>query len=266
MTQETGLRGPQKTTYSRRGVLRGDETIGSSAPGSANSETANRVNHMDEGQARAALKTQYHRVRLLSLGVGGLILFIALMLVNVHSPANPVDQAIWDAFIDIRAGWLNRPVEIFTSGFSALPDMCYSIVAIVAIGLWRKSWWPAVTIGLSMILAPAAMVLVKNIIDRTRPPLIDRLVSETSFSFPSGHATGVAALVVSVYLAMHAVLSRTARRVVGMLLAVLAIAVACSRLYVAVHWGTDVLGGLTLGTTVTCLVYAVFPKILLPLR
>lgn len=226
------------------------------------SDTAERVDSMNEAQARRALKTQLHRVRLLTLSSFGFILFIALMLVNVRNPRNPVDQAIWDFFVSNRAGWMDPVVAFFTQSFNTLPDIVYSLVAIIAIGIWRKSWWPALTISLSMILAPAAMVVVKNVLDRSRPPLIDRLVEETSFSFPSGHSTGIAALVVSVYLAMHAVLSRRARLIVGILLALLAIAVACSRLYVGVHWGTDILAGLTLGTTVTCLVYAVFPQIM----
>lgn len=230
------------------------------------SATREYVRNLDDAQARLALVRQFHRVRLLGITVAGLLLFVSLLLVNVRNPQNPVDSFIWNLFVTERENWANRPIEIFTSGFNTLPDCAYAVVAIVLIGWWRKSWWPLVTIGLTMLLSSGAMVLVKNILDRQRPPLVDRLVHETTFSFPSGHSTGIAALCVSVFLACYAVLSRRARWIVGILLALLMLAVACSRLYVGVHWGSDVLAGLTLGTTTACLVSAVFPKGLQPLR
>ena len=44
------------------------------------------VQTMDDAQARLALITQYHRVRLLGATVGGLLLFLGLLLVNVRNP------------------------------------------------------------------------------------------------------------------------------------------------------------------------------------
>lgn len=225
----------------------------------ARTSTRDYVQTMDDAQARLALITQYHRVRLLGATVGGLLLFLGLLLVNVRNPQNAVDSFIWNLFVTERESWANKPIEIFTSGFNTLPDWAYAVVAIVIIGLWRRSWLPLVTIGLTMLLSSGAMVLVKNILDRQRPPLVDRLVHETTFSFPSGHSTGIAALCVSIFLACYVVLNRRARWILGILLGLLMLVVACSRLYVGVHWGSDVLAGLTLGTTTACLVYAIFP-------
>lgn len=214
----------------------------------------------DKKPAELVATIQYHRIRLLSATVVGLILFLALLLVNVRNPINTVDSTIRDLFVAGRAGWANGAVEGFTRSFNTLPDIIYSVIAIVVIGFWRKSWLPLVTIGLSMLLSSGAMVVVKNILNRERPPLVDRLVEETSFSFPSGHSTGIGALCLSIFLACFAVLGKRARWILGIFLALLAFAVVCSRLYVGVHWGSDVLAGLTLGATVTCLVYAVFPQ------
>lgn len=224
------------------------------------SSTRDFVQNLDDVQRREALITQYHRARLLGVTVAGLILFQALMLVNVRNPNNPVDQFIWNLFVTERESWANGFISFFTASFNTLPDLIYATLAIVAICLWRKSWWPAVTISLSMVLSSEAMVVVKNILDRERPPLMERLVHEVTFSFPSGHSTGIAALTLSIFLACYAALNRKVRWVLGVFLTLLALAVACSRLYVGVHWGSDVLAGLTLGTSVTCLVYAIFPR------
>lgn len=198
-------------------------------------------------------------VRLLSVSVACLILFLALLLVNVRAPENFVDTAVWNFCVGLRAGWLNPVVEVFSASFNTLPDTVYAVLAIVVLSLWRKSLWPLVTVGLPMVCAPLAMSLIKNILTRDRPPLIDRLVSESTFSFPSGHSTGIAALCVSIFLTCWVMLRRRGRIVLGVVLGLLMLAVAGSRLYLGVHWGADVVAGLALGTATACLVGATFP-------
>jgi undecaprenyl-diphosphatase len=90
--------------------------------------------------------------------------------------------------------------------------------------------------------------LIKWIVDRTRPD-IDRLTGFSGPSFPSGHATASAAC-----FAAFAMLFGVGRspRVQATLAAVavgLAAGISCTRVFLGVHWLTDVLGGLALGWT-----------------
>lgn len=204
-----------------------------------------------------------YRSRLFAVSTFALLAFIGLLLVNVRNPVNPVDTAIWQFFVNIRMGWFDRIVEIFTSSFNTIPDTIYALIAVALLSWRRRDGWAFLTVALSMISAPLAMIAVKNILDRSRPPLVDRLVHETSFSFPSGHSTGIAALTVSVFLALLPLVGRRARIIAGIVLAALALTVLCSRLYVGVHWGTDVTAGACLGTAMTCMIYGIFPKALL---
>ena len=87
-------------------------------------------------------------------------------------------------------------------------------------------------------------LLIKNLVGRTRPyEMIDSLVllvkEQKDFSFPSGHTASAFASAVAVYKDMP--------KAAGIGLLIFAAITAYSRLYVSVHYPTDVLGGLIIG-------------------
>lgn len=91
--------------------------------------------------------------------------------------------------------------------------------------------------------------LLKLVFQRERPPLDGRLVAvgETSFSFPSGHAAFAGLFFGLLGLVVYHYAGRA--RWAGVALCVLgALAVAASRVWLGVHYLTDVLGGLAVGT------------------
>ncbi|MGA0530663.1 phosphatase PAP2 family protein [Hansschlegelia sp. KR7-227] len=90
--------------------------------------------------------------------------------------------------------------------------------------------------------------LLKNAFARPRPELVDHLVTVHSLSFPSGHAMASAVT----YLTLGALLARTERRrtVRGFIFAVagfLTLLIGVSRVFLGVHYPTDVLAGWSLG-------------------
>lgn len=89
--------------------------------------------------------------------------------------------------------------------------------------------------------------VVKHIVERPRPSTALRAASASGFAFPSGHTIEAIAVWGAACILLSTLVSgwpRIAIRVVG---AVVIVAVGLSRVYLGVHWTTDVLGGWLLG-------------------
>lgn len=123
-------------------------------------------------------------------------------------------------------------------------------VLVTAIVVWRsRKWLPAVlalvgTCGIGLVIAAA-----KAIVGRSRPGSPFAVVSEDGFSFPSGHATGTAAVaLICAWTLTRWVLTSWAARVAAWAVAVAVTgAVGFSRVYLGVHYVSDVLAGWFLG-------------------
>jgi membrane-associated phospholipid phosphatase len=129
-----------------------------------------------------------------------------------------------------------------------------AIIGLLASAIWvwrRRSPWPAVVVMGTLAVVAAANSLCKLAVGRHRPPVSAHLVAETDLSYPSGHVAGTVALAGAVLLLYLPAARTWLRRGVAVVAAVLVVsAVAVSRLYLGVHWLTDVVGAALLGTEV----------------
>ena len=100
-------------------------------------------------------------------------------------------------------------------------------------------------------------IALKNIVARPRPCWLDTSVKllidrPSDYSFPSGHTLSSAVSAV--------ILSKTDRRF-GYAAAPLALLIACSRLYLYVHFPSDILGGALIGVAIGTVVWSVGNKV-----
>lgn len=124
------------------------------------------------------------------------------------------------------------------------------VVAVVAgLLLVQRLWLSATSIVLASASGGWAVDLIKQHVLRARPDLVPHLVPVSGYSFPSGHAASSAV----VYLTLAAIAGqvtpdRAVRRYVLIVAILLVGAIGCSRVYLGVHWPSDVLVGWSFGT------------------
>ena len=120
---------------------------------------------------------------------------------------------------------------------------------VIVIGLtllvWRLSGPRcAVALAGAALLSNLASSLLKLAFGVSRPDLIEHLDHQTSFSYPSGHATNAAV----VYLMLAWLVPLRWRRAAWSLAGVMILLNGVSRMMLGVHWASDIVGGTMLGT------------------
>ncbi len=97
--------------------------------------------------------------------------------------------------------------------------------------------------------------LIKNLVQRPRPPLTSALVIEKSFSFPSGHALIAVALYGFLAYIFYRFSETKRKKIFSLIFGVVMISIiSFSRLYLGIHWTSDILASLALGGAWLCLV------------
>jgi membrane-associated phospholipid phosphatase len=179
-------------------------------------------------------------------------LVFALGVLVAHRPPTAVDVA---------AGALRGhavPLALFFTGLGRWPVLLgLSIVAAVTAVALRTGLTAVAILYAAQILSQGANAGVKLLFRRARPDAWLR-IHETDLSYPSGHAvTTVVFFVAFAVLVWHAPLPRPAAGAIIAALLVCAVGIPWSRMALAAHYFTDVLGGLLLGTAFACAAFAV---------
>ena len=187
------------------------------------------------------------------LAAAGVAVVILLAIAVSSDLTDPFDRAVIDV---VRAEALATPLsplrwitELGSTGAVTVVALVTLLVGFL-IGPWRHGLAGALTIGAASLANQA----VKAFISRQRPDLLEPIVVEHGFSFPSGHA--LLSMVAYGVLAVLITRSRVpwmARQVIVAGLAVLILLIGLSRVWLGVHYPTDVLAGWTAGAVIVLL-------------
>lgn len=125
-------------------------------------------------------------------------------------------------------------------------------VVAVTLGLLaiRRLWLTAGLVLAATLIGSILSAQAKLLFARPRPELVDHLVEVRGLSFPSGHATNSAIIYLTLALLISQVVpGRATRRYIIAVAVLLTGIVGVSRVFLGVHWPSDVLAGWTIGTS-----------------
>ena len=191
---------------------------------------------------------------LLAAGGVGLFFFV-LYLTELHPSLapTPFDNEILDLVDDLRMDVLVDVAKIVTE-LGAFPVVAGLVTATTALLVVRRRYAEAVVLVLGLVLIYIAVHVTKDALGRPRPS--NPLVDASGDAYPSGHAAYATA-----WVAAAVVLTRRLRLVTSGILVFIAIAIAAavgvSRVYLRVHWWSDVAGGWGLGAGTFALLGAI---------
>jgi undecaprenyl-diphosphatase len=103
------------------------------------------------------------------------------------------------------------------------------------------------------------MLVSKNIIERIRPEEAQQLIVVSGFSYPSGHSVSVSALYLTIAIIAARYVQRSgARAAIFLAVSAVLVMVGASRVYLGVHYATDVVSGISLGAAWALLLAGLF--------
>jgi membrane-associated phospholipid phosphatase len=188
----------------------------------------------------------------MSLRIGGLLFGVTVLALQASGGGwlTGVDHSVTAWMVAHRSPGMDHVALAVSTALGPLELALLTAAGAFAVGVKSRSGLCGLTVLVTVGGAGTLCWLIKLLVARGRPPLANQETLETDYSFPSGHVTGTAALMGILAVAF----GLAANRVVKGLLAAMAVlavsAVALSRLYLGVHWLTDVTAGLLLAMAV----------------
>ena len=168
------------------------------------------------------------------------IVFLVLLEDVLEGGLIKLDEAAYVLIVEhLRTDWLT-PIMESISALATPVTLMVMLLLIVAFAPGRR---PGACCALNLALVVVLNQVLKFLVQRPRPEGF-RLAAETGFSFPSGHSMAAMAFFgLLIWMAWHYERDRVVRIGCSVALAALIVAVGVSRIYLGVHYASDVVAG-----------------------
>jgi undecaprenyl-diphosphatase len=197
--------------------------------------------------------TRLRRALITSSMVGvfsGAAFGLLLWGVVAHNGLTLADSALATFVAGHRLVWLTTVVQVVTWVGSSFFIISLGLAVGGVLWLRRRTWRPLLMMTAAFLGAAGLYDIVKPAVGRARPSAALQVGGpDQGWAFPSGHATQSIAFygMLAIVLIVRYATGRRLLLAIGAALVILV--VGASRLYLGVHWLTDVLGGYALGLT-----------------
>lgn len=186
-------------------------------------------------------------LQLVALGLAGWAFGSVVADVMAGTGTSRIDMPISRALLEHRVGWLTDVMRWVTDLGSGV--VLVLLVLAAAVLSWRKThnWVTLVILGAALLGGMVLGDAVKPLVKRVRPPSM-AAIHVDGYAFPSSHATrAIAVYGALAYVAAGLMRTWSAKVAAWTAALLVALLVGFSRIYLGVHWTTDVLGGYALG-------------------
>lgn len=197
--------------------------------------------------------TKHHKYGLyLTIGVALTIFFASIfikILKNYFSHAKLIqfDLRVINLFSTFRYEKLNHQA-LFVTYLAKGEVIAVGVIIISLILILIKKWRFLKAILISVLGGELFVWVIKNLIDRPRPPLVSALVNETTYSFPSGHTfVAIAFYGLLGYLIIQSERNKFLKIISLVFISFLIVSIGLSRIYLGAHWPSDVLASFVSG-------------------
>lgn len=179
--------------------------------------------------------------------VGGINLFIELTETLKTDLLATYDTTITDYVISYRSPNLTNYFKFMTNVGDVYGYLIVLVIFLLLSLLVFKRWKYVVQATLVLALATISNMMLKRFIDRARPG-IEHLVSVETLSYPSGHAMSAMAFYgFLIFLVTKFKIQKVIKYALVVILILLILSIGISRIYLGVHFPSDIAGGFIAG-------------------
>ncbi len=170
----------------------------------------------------------------------------------------PLDKAVQNFFFSLRG-----PVQdVIISSITHLSDTVTIIAFCIVLLILPNRKTYGLPVSLACLGGVAIYKPLKHFVLRARPDASLHLVTQGGYSFPSGHSvTSIVFYGLMLYLIQKHCKNEKLKTVLSWICGILAAVIGPSRIYVGVHWPTDVLAGWCLGGGILIIAILILEKI-----
>jgi undecaprenyl-diphosphatase len=177
-------------------------------------------------------------------------LFIKITSELLEREASGVDRTILVGFAKARTPWFTVMAVDLTALGSVTLVVLVSTIALCVL-LLLKDRMGALQLVAASVGAGILTTTIKNYIDRPRPPrpeVVTQLIQVSGLSYPSGHSLAAASLYLTVAILVCRHLQKTGHQIAILAMTIgIILLVGISRIYLGVHYPSDVASGISLG-------------------